>query len=106
MPETEEDFARMIKEQSLGKLPLVGGPISGAMSGYDAENPAVGLVTDATMSLNKALESGDKKAQEEAVKVILQSAGAASGFPVTGVRRALDFAEEGNLKNLFGIREN
>ena len=96
-PQNDEEFKRMLIEQSAGKVPLVGSPLTASLSGYDAESPAVGIVTD----VGKTLMSDDP---EKTMKAISKAAATATGLPVTAGRRVSEFAEEGDIKDLFGVK--
>ena len=87
------------------KIPLVGSSITSAMSGFDAENPAIGLLSDSVQKATKAFESGEKEDYKKAMVELVENLGTSQGVPVTSGKRILKTLETGDPVELIGRKK-
>jgi len=104
IPSDEEEFIKMIVEQSAGKVPLLGSTLSQGLQGRDAQNPAMGLVSDSAKAAIRAAQDGDEEAYAKALTEIIENAGTATGVPVITGKRILKTIGTGDPTELLGAK--
>ena len=104
-PTTPEEVKAMATEFAIGKVPVVGGPASAALQGYDAETPGVGLVTSLVDAAKQMEDQKPMEATQTALKATAEATAVYKGLPVVQSKRVMRAAKEGDMMKLFGVPE-
>ena len=99
--DSKEAFKRLFIEETLGNIPLMGSGFQAYASGFSG---GATPYDDVASDLAKALFKGfDNEFEDSAMALYTAWSILLGGTPVTAVKRAIKFAETGDLSDLTGL---